>query len=268
MTTSAQNNIIANTIEFTYKGTTRPITFVKNTNCRFDMEHHNIALILWTFRDMIPDYQDYVDMRFYYNFYHDKQIDLKLPVKQWNYTVETLGHGEITGILPNHLLKTSYYIEDIKEGIAKEVGIRKELIKLLDMDGNEINDRVKSYDPNIKLFAVFESMENKMEEKGIKQLEYRSTFKNTGNTMTLWKSSGKDRLYDLNLISFKKKSNYIVRKRTPKQVVITNTTDNTTYRKKIKVGPWGEYVRIKDYVVVMDDSSINYDSPYLCPKYK
>lgn len=258
------SNIQSNTIDITYNGTTRPITFVWSNLVGFNMNETFMALTLYTFRDMIPNYQEYAELEIPFNYKTDKTATLELPVKQYNYTVETLGHGEIKGVYYNLSKRMYCHLGYIKDTIVSELGIRKELIKLIDYDGNEIKERIRTTNPDIRLMAVFESLETKMEEKGIeKELDYKSEFKE-GATMLAYKAEKKHRLYDLRLIEFRE-SPYIVEKRTPKFVVLRDTRWNTTYRRKITIGrTFGEYVYLKPYgeTIVMKDNNIKLKTPY------
>lgn len=263
MTFSTPNNIVANTIDITYEGTTRPITFVWSDLVGFNMNETFMALTLFTFKDMIPNYQDYAELELPFNYKIDKTATLKLPVKHYTYTVETLGHGEIEGAyynIHNYLYFPTWVI---LEKIVREIGIKRELIKLIDHDGNEIKDRIVAEHPNLTVFAVFDSLENKMEEKGIEKLDYVSKFR-AGDTMLVFKSDKKDRLYDLTLIQFRY-SRYIIEKRTEKFVKIRDTSNNTTFRKKILKGrTFEEYVYLKDRgsIIVMKESNIKFNTPY------
>ncbi len=257
-----QSFIVAHTIEITYKGTTRPINFVYNKSFGLNMDSHFMALTLWSFRDMIPDYQDYVEMPLPFNYKLDNQAELILPVKKYTYCVETLGHGEIKGTFTNKSLRRYFPSHTIIERICFELGIKKELIKLVDHEGVEVKEKIYADHPNITLFAVFESLETKMAEKGIETLTYRSTLR-SGETMCLYKANTTDQLYDLDLIQFVESSDFRITRRTNKQVVIKRGVE--TYRKNIKTAPWGEYVKIDRRCLVMKDDSVKLNTPYVCP---
>ena len=259
--------IMSNTINITYKGTTRPVTYVWNPLSLFDykqMDSHYWALTLYSFKDMIPDYQDYVNMSISIDFRTQRTATLKLPVLKYTYTVETIGHGEVKGVYNNIYYREYCPTWIILDKLVSELGIKKELIKLIDHDGNEIKDGIEAEHPNLTIFAVFDSLETKMEEKGIeKELDYVSKFR-TGETMLVLKSDKKDRLFDLKIIQFRK-SHFIIERRTPKFVTIRDTRHNETFRKKITVGKsFGEYIYLRDrnYTIVMKESNVKLKTPY------
>ena len=262
--------IMSNTINITYKGTTRPVTYVWNPKIVFDiltMDRHYWALTLYTFKDIIPDYQEYLKMTPPMDFRTQRKATLKLPVLKYTFNVETLGHGEVKGVYNNKDYREYCPIWCVLDKIEEELGIKKELIKLIDHDGNEIKDDIVAEHPNITIMAVFDSLETKMEEKGIeKELDYTSKFR-AGDTMLVYKGDKKDRLFDLKLIQFRR-SQFIIEHRTPKQVVVRDVRYNKTYRKKIKNSrTFDEYVVIDRFTIVMKESNVKLNTPYSVGEY-
>jgi hypothetical protein len=262
--------IMSNTINITYNGTTRPVSYVWNPFIAFnhdEMNRHYWALTLYSFKDMIPDYQEYLQMSVYIDYRTQRNATFKLPVLNYNYTVETIGHGEVKGVYYNKHYTGYCPIWCILDQIEKELGIKRQLIKLIDHDGNEIKDNIVAEHPNLTVFAVFDSLESKMEEKGIeKELNYVSKFR-AGDTLIVTKANKKDRLFDLKIIQFLE-SFFVIEKRTPKQVVVRDVISNKTYRKQIKTSRiFGEYVlidgfAIEGFAIVMKESNIKIDTPY------
>lgn len=257
--------IMSNTINITYNGTTRPVTYVWNPNVYFheEMDRHYWALTLYSFKDMIPDYQEYLQMSVYIDYRTQRNATFKLPVLNYNYTVETIGHGEVKGVYYNKHYTGYCPISCILDQIEKELGIKRQLIKLIDHDGNEINKHIVADHPNLTIFAVFDSLETKMEEKGIeKELNYVSKFRE-GETLYAYKCANKDRLFDLFLVEFRQ-SPYVIEKRTPKFIKIRDTRTDITFRKKITKGKtFEEYVYLgsKD-LLVMKESNIKLNTLY------
>jgi hypothetical protein len=258
--------IMSNTINITYNGMTRPVTYVWNPNAVLDidmMNSHYWALTLYSFKDMITDYQEYLQIKVSIDYRTQRKATLKLPVLKYTFTVETLGHGEVQGVYHNIYYLNHCPIWSILDKIECELGIKKELIKLIDHDGNEIKDKfIVAEHPNITIMAVFDSLESKMEEKGIeKELNYVSKFR-AGDTMLVMNANKKDRLFNLMLIQFIA-SFFVIEKRTPTQVVVRDGLLNKTHRKKIKNSrTFGEYVHIDGFTIVMKESNVKIDTPY------
>jgi len=250
-----------NTVEVTYLNTTRPINYVWSNVLDFNMNRHFMCLTLWTFRDMLPDYQDYEHLQMPFNYKLDKSAILTLPVKKYTYSIETLGHGEITGTYTNEFLLKYCPRNFIISQISEELGIKRELIKLIDHDGLEVQEQIYTQHPNITLLAIFDSLDNKLEEKGIENLDYTSRFR-AGETMLVYRAAATDELYDLNILQFKQ-SPFIIVKRTPKMVLIRDTRNNSTFRKKIQNSiTFGEKVMISGTTILMKYDSIKFSKPY------
>ena len=83
------------TINVTYKDTTRAISFVYNDDysklCQFQVS----ARVLYTFKDLIPDYQKYSEMTMPFDIYKNTEVAFELPALEFNFTIITIGHGTI-----------------------------------------------------------------------------------------------------------------------------------------------------------------------------
>ena len=155
MYSSPLMTITAHTINITYNNTTRPITFVDHEHLR--MYDSNItALVLYTFKDLIPDYQLYASMKMPFNIWKDSEVTFTLPVKEFIVNVQTLGHGLLELKIPNCTFESMYRVNKVKSLIEKELGIPSDCINLCNEAGENISENYCDYS---LLYAVFTAEE-------------------------------------------------------------------------------------------------------------
>ena len=218
------------TINITYKNTTRPISFVYNDSYSKISQFQITARVLYEFKDLIPDYQMYSEMKMPFDIYKDTEASLELPTLQVHFTVITIGHGTIEFKIDNPYCCEVIGIGQIKDELERQIGITKECIELCNEQGEELVSSMTRGKNKMTLYAVIKSFEDEVLEKGYEILNYKSVFK-VGETMRLrvLEVFGNYRIIkfypELGLIS----------KRTPKTVV-----DENNVRKKIQHYSFGE----------------------------
>ena len=246
-------NITAYTLNITYGDTTRPITYVEN--CIFNSLHNSsvVGLTLYTFKDLIPDYQRYYNMTIPFNIKKDKEAQLTLPPLEFKFSVETLGHGTLDIVIDNPYSNNSCHVSEIKEEIQKQIGIAIECIQLCDSEGLELSNIQIS---SSTLFAIFNDYKDQVIEQGYDIIEYKSVFKQ-GRMMRL---TYEKKIGNYQIVKFSAYM-YTIGKRTPKMIVF-DSERNT--KKKIAIcSNIGEYVT-DCYIscLVAWDESITYGKEY------
>ena len=254
--------IKAYTLNITYEDTTRPITFVENDVgmlCRYQI----VALTLYTFKDLIPDYQRYYMMTLSFNIREDKEAQLILPSLEFKFSVETLGHGTLDIVIDNPQCHRGWWGSDIKKEIQKQIGIPIECIKVCNSEGIEVSHNIYvEYNSN-QLFAIFNDYKDQVLEKGYEIIEYKSVFKE-GRMMRVKciKTIG-----NYKIVKFTAEM-YSIVKRTPKMIVLDNDRHNQrNVKKKIAIcSKVGEYIRdcFSGQLVAWDET-IQYDKEYALP---
>ena len=255
--------INAYTLNITYNEATRPITFVENGELDlFKISSCSVtALVLYTFRDLIPDYQDYALMIMPFNIRRDTEGTFTLPVKEFIVNVETLGHGSLELKIPNGSFDTEYRVHELKMEIEKELGIPRDCIDLC----NEAGDNIVGYSCDYSLvYAVFTDYKQQIIDKGYEILEFKSVIKE-GRTM-VWREAREivdgrskriDKIGNYRMITFEPCYG-VVTKRTPKMVKLRY--GDLPRKTKINSNNLiGEYF---DGDVVMYDDKIEYGKTY------
>ena len=229
------------TINVTYKNTTRPISFVYNDSYSKISQFQITARVLYEFKDLIPDYQMYSEMKMSLDIYKDTEASLELPTLQVHFTVITIGHGTIEFKIDNPYCMSVWSVGQIKDELERQIGITKECIELCNEEGEEFINTL-TYDNNkMTLYAVIKSFEDEVLEKGYEILDYKSVFK-AGETMRL---RVLDVIGNYRIIKFYPELG-LISKRTPKTVV-----DENNVRKKIHHYLFGEGLEdsFRDYIV-------------------
>ena len=230
--------IQAKTLNITYEDTTRPITFVENDVgilCRYQI----IALTLYTFKDLIPDYQRYYMMTPSFNIREDKEAQLILPPLQFKLSVETLGHGTLDIVIDNPQCYRGWWGTDIKKEIQKQIGIPTECIQVCNSEGIEVSHNIYNEYNSNPLFAIFNDYKDQVLEQGYDIIEFKSVFKE-GRMMRVkyLKTIG-----NYKIVKFTAEM-YSITKRTPKMIVLDEEGYRRNSKKKIAISSkYGEYIR-------------------------
>jgi hypothetical protein len=142
------------TIHITYQNTTRPIRFVYNDSYSKIGQYQITAHVLYEFKDLIPDYQKYSEMKMPFNIYKDNEASFKLPALEIHFTVITIGHGTIEVKIDNTYCNSFIGSGNIKEELERQIGISKECIELCKEDGEEFFKVASSDTDKMTLYAV------------------------------------------------------------------------------------------------------------------
>lgn len=248
--------IKAYTLNITYGDTTRPITFVETDNGILD-KCQIVALTLYTFKDLIPDYQRYYMMNPPFNIRNDKEAQLILPPLEFKFSVETLGHGTLDIVINNEGCSRGWWGRSILTEIQKQIGIPIECIQVCNSEGIEVSHSIYvEYNSN-PLFAIFNDYKDQVLEKGYEIIEYNSVLKE-GRLMNakIVKSIGNYRIVKFTADVFS------VDKRTPKTIILDDAFDEEITRKKIYNYVLGEYVDKYGRYLVAWDERIQYGKEY------
>lgn len=249
--------IQAKTLNITYEDTTRPITFVYNDEYNKIAHNTIVAQTLYTFKDLIPDYQQYADMTISFNIFQHTEGTLILPPLEFKFTIETLGHGIIEITLDNSLCKTQVFVNRIKQAIEKEIGMPIECTEFCNKDGEPITSHYLEYNNYTStLFAVFTEYKDIVLQEGYDIIEYKSVFKE-GRMM---KAHLCNKIGNYRIVKFSAEIETIV-KRTPKTIVV-EYYENTTRRKINQSCIFGEAIILNCYDIVMHDDRIQYGKEY------
>lgn len=155
------SEINTNIVNVSYKGITRPITYVWNPYLTPFSQYKPMAtgITLYAFKDLIPDWQKYSRLALTFNSCADKEGELVLEPLEFTYEVETLGLGSITIKVRNIILVNKVDCQDIYRQITQKTGFKKYSTDLCDADGVKIpKNGYITYDSNkILLFALFKS---------------------------------------------------------------------------------------------------------------
>lgn len=249
--------IQAKTLNITYEGTTRPITFVYNDEYNKIAHNTIVAQTLYTFKDLIPDYQQYANMTISFNIFHHTEGTLILPPLEFKFTIETLGHGIIEITLDNSLGKTEVFVNRIKQAIEKEIGMPTECTEFCNKDGEPITSHYLEYNNYTStLFAVFTEYKDIVLQEGYDIIEYKSVFKE-GRMMGMRCMSN---IGNYKIVKFTAVMPTIV-KRTPKMIVLDNERNT---KKKILIDKMGDYISDNPEVhkIVAWDETIQYGKEY------
>jgi hypothetical protein len=242
-------SIQAYTLNITYKDTTRPITFVENATSTLSF-YQITALTLYTFKDLIPDYQQYSKMGTSFNIKKDTEGTLVLPNKTFRFTIQTLGHGELEIEIDNQYCRSHCYITEIEAEIQKQIGISTECIQLCDIKGQDITKNVSiKYNTNTStLFAIFNDYKDQVLEQGYDIIDFKSVFK-IGRMMRL---KSDKQIGNYIIVKFSADINCVT-KRTPKMITLD---DYRNSKKKICIDKTGEYIvdSFSGYLVGWDES--------------
>ena len=211
-------------INVTYKDTTRPISFVYNDEYSKPVYAHNTAQVLYTFKDMIPDYQKYSHMKLPFDIYKDTDVSLQLPPLEVIFTIITIGHGTIEIKINNEYTQNYIYYLDVYKELEKQIGIPKACIELCNEEGEKFVSSMTYFKDKMTLYAVINSFEDKVLEQGYTIIDYKSKFK-VGRTMRVIIHHT---IGNYHIVKFKPEL-YIVRRRTEKTIWNQNND-----RKKIQ----------------------------------
>lgn len=217
------------TIHITYKNTTRPIRFVYNDSYSKISPYQITARVLYEFKDLIPDYQKYSEMKMSFSIYKDTEASLELPALQVHFTVITIGHGTIEVKIHNPYCSTVISIGQIKDELERQIGITKECIELCNEDGEELFNVISYDNDKMTLYAVIKSFEDEVLEKGYEILDYKSVLK-VGKLMTV---RNVELIGNYHIVKFYAVYDEIV-KRTPKTIV--NQDNDRMYIKQTYFG--------------------------------
>jgi hypothetical protein len=186
--------------------------------------------VLYEFKDLIPDYQKYSEMKMSFSIYKDTEATLELPALEVHFTVITIGHGTIEVKIDNPYCSTVISIGQIKDELERQIGIARECIELCNEEGEELFNVISYDNDKMTLYAVIKSFEEEVLEKGYEILDYKSVLKD-GETMRL---KVLEVIGNYRIIKFFPELG-LISKRTPKTVV-----DENNVRKKIQYYSYGE----------------------------
>lgn len=241
-------SIIAKTINWTYQDTTRPIHFVWNDDYNINTIHF-WCMILYTFKDLIPNYQEYATYAImpHIDYEEGTEKTLVLPQLYSNFKVETLGHGTIDiQFKTKHHCESSTMIYDIRAEIQKATGFHPDLQQICNSEGEDIVEVLKNgtLENNSTLYVVFNSYEGMALEAGHTLLDYRSKLK----IGKLIRMRVLDIIGDYRIVKFSETYDEI-EKRTPKFITIDGE------RTKIKNNWVGEFTQdgLGGRLVMSDD---------------
>jgi len=215
-------------ITFTYQGLTKNIICLSSSDTICSKEHNHFITyrVLSEFKELIPNFKDYCYCEPFLNIREimfceqPPFVEIKLPLLKVPVKVETLGHGTLNFNLDNEFGLKHLLTHNIKKYIEQETGKSYNTIDLCDNDGNIIdNIYINIIDNNISLFAVFNSYEQELQDKGLEILDYKSKFE-TG--CKLMRFTHVNRIGNYNIVKFRDcpfQFDYQLR-RTPKMIKI------------------------------------------------
>ncbi len=235
--TMTSKDIISNTVNVSYNGTTRPITYVMSPYYfgRCDQSKFATGITMYAFKDLIPNWQKYGNYFLQFQPLTADKGELILPPLEFTFQVETMADGILEIKVNNDKLITLIYTTNIYDEISKQTGFKSYHIDLCDADGNPIErNSCMEYDKNkTTLFALFKKSEsidipNKLTPGPLAEFTIDEHY-DRDTTITFYRNV-------FNIV-----------KRTPKTVIIEHVMGGNVvdkFQKKIHIGLAGEYIKL------------------------